>query len=43
VDLLVPAKQRIVREQTLGVIDRITGEVRQGTRHARSAPDRTVV
>jgi len=29
VDLLVPAKQRIVREQTLGVIDRITGEVRQ--------------
>jgi len=29
VDLLVPAKQRIVREQTMSVIDRITGEVRQ--------------
>ncbi|HTT13791.1 MAG TPA: dynamin family protein [Burkholderiaceae bacterium] len=29
VDLLVPAKQRIVREQTIAVIDRITGEVRQ--------------
>jgi hypothetical protein len=29
VDLLVPAKQRIVREQTLGVLDRIAGEVRQ--------------
>jgi predicted GTPase len=29
VDLLVPAKQRIVRQQALAVIDRITGEVRQ--------------
>ncbi len=29
VDLLVPAKQRIVRDQTVAVIDRITGEVRQ--------------
>jgi hypothetical protein len=29
VDLLVPAKQRIVREQTIAVIERITGEVRQ--------------
>ena len=29
VDLLVPAKQRIVREQTMSVIERITGEVRQ--------------
>jgi predicted GTPase len=29
VDLLVPAKQRIVREQTIGVIERISSEVRQ--------------
>jgi hypothetical protein len=29
VDLLVPAKQRIVRDQTLAMIERITGEVRQ--------------
>jgi hypothetical protein len=29
VDLLVPAKQRIVREQTIAVIERITSEVRQ--------------
>ena len=29
VDLLVPAKQRIVRQQALAVIERITGEVRQ--------------
>ncbi len=29
VDLMVPAKQRIVREQTLGVIDRVAGETRQ--------------
>jgi hypothetical protein len=29
VDLLVPAKQRIVREQTISVIERITSEVRQ--------------
>lgn len=29
VDLLVPAKQRIVREQTLAVIDRVADEVRQ--------------
>jgi hypothetical protein len=34
VDLLVPAKQRIVREQTAAVLDRICGETRQalGTR-----------
>lgn len=29
VDLLVPAKQRIVREQSLAVLERVTGEVRQ--------------
>jgi hypothetical protein len=29
VDLLVPAKQRIVRDQTQAVIDRVAGEVRQ--------------
>jgi len=29
VDLLVPAKQRIVREQTVAVIERISSEVRQ--------------
>ncbi|HEU0201342.1 MAG TPA: dynamin family protein, partial [Burkholderiaceae bacterium] len=29
IDLLVPARSRIVREQTFGVIDRVTGEVRQ--------------
>jgi len=29
VDLLVPAKQRIVREQTLAVVDRVAGETRQ--------------
>lgn len=29
VDLLVPAKQRIVREQSISVLDRVSGEVRQ--------------
>jgi hypothetical protein len=29
VDLLVPAKQRIVREQSVAVLDRVSGEVRQ--------------
>jgi predicted GTPase len=29
VDLLVPAKQRIVREQSVALLDRVTGEVRQ--------------
>jgi predicted GTPase len=29
VDLLVPAKQRIVREQTMAVVERVVGEVRQ--------------
>jgi len=29
VDLLVPAKRRIVREQSISVLDRVSGEVRQ--------------
>jgi uncharacterized protein YdcH (DUF465 family) len=39
VDLLVPAKQRIVREQTQAVIERVTGEVRQ----ALTARERSLI
>jgi hypothetical protein len=39
VDLLVPAKQRIVREQTQAVIERVTGEVRQ----ALAARERSLI
>ena len=39
VNLLVPAKQRIVREQTLAAVDRVTGEVR----HALSARERGLI
>lgn len=39
VDLLVPAKQRIVREQTQAVIDRVTDEVRQ----ALAARERSLI
>ncbi|MCX8003483.1 MAG: dynamin family protein [Burkholderiaceae bacterium] len=39
VDLLVPAKQRIVREQTLAVLERVAGEVRQ----ALAARERSLI
>ncbi|MCS7102176.1 MAG: dynamin family protein, partial [Burkholderiaceae bacterium] len=39
VDLLVPAKQRIVREQTLAVLERVAGEVRQ----ALTARERSLI
>jgi hypothetical protein len=39
VRLLVPAKQRIVRDQTLGLVDRVTGE----TRHALDARERGLI
>lgn len=39
VRLLVPAKQRIVRDQTLGLVDRVAGE----TRHALDARERGLI
>lgn len=39
VNLLVPAKQRIVREQTLAAVERVTSEVR----HALSARERGLI